>query len=75
MPEWLFRAQRRLKSMPNNERLDEELFCLSNWLSLNHYEIRARNIVVSDFKQTIINYSKDVEILTMGSFEYDMYSV
>ena len=61
--------------MPANERLDEELFCLSNWLSLNHNEIKARNIAISDFKQSIIDYSKEMEILTIGSLEYDMYSV
>lgn len=35
--------------MEPRQRLDEELLCLTSWLSLNSYEERARDAVARDF--------------------------
>ena len=35
------------------QRLEEELFCLSSWLSLNRFEERARAILRDDFSTVL----------------------
>lgn len=69
----MFKAQKRLQGMCPNERLDEELFCLSNWLSVNRYESNGRFMVIRDFKTIISNMIQEIEILPVGSFVYEMY--
>ena len=58
--------------MPTNERLDEELFCLSNWLSLTLYDQKARNLVIQDFQETISSINQFATISIIGSFEYEL---
>ena len=58
--------------MPTNERLDEELFCLSNWLSLTLYEQKARNLVIQDFQEIISSIKQFATISIIGSFEYEL---
>ncbi|KAK8823661.1 hypothetical protein WA577_002580, partial [Blastocystis sp. JDR] len=53
IPEWLYKAQRRLRMMEPAQRLEEELLCLSSWLSLNRFEERARTILRDDFSTVL----------------------
>lgn len=39
--------------MEPRQRLDEELLCLTSWLSLNSYEERARDAVARDFRSSV----------------------
>lgn len=59
--------------MSTNERLDEELFCLSNWLSLTLYEQKARNVVIQDFQEVVSPLKQAGTISVIGSFEYELY--
>lgn len=58
--------------MSPNERLDEELFCLSNWLSLNPYEQKVRQQVVDDFQKIMGEKLKELTFFTTGSYEHKL---
>ena len=42
-----------MSKMRREDRMEEELYCLATWLSLNVYEERARKLIVEDMEKII----------------------
>lgn len=61
--------------MSREDRLEEELFCLATWLSLNAYEERARKSIVEELKNAISKLSVKHSCFVIGSVKSGLYGL
>lgn len=57
------------------QRLEEELFCLSSWLSLNRFEEQARRLLQDDFRVVISSVVEVGNCITVGSTVTGLYVI